>query len=77
MREDKKSAYLYGDRGTTNYPPLHAFFLLLDRPGLYGLPETPQLPQLTLVPDYLRTAVGIIMTAAAIVLTFLKQSHGL
>jgi formate dehydrogenase iron-sulfur subunit len=73
----QKSAYLYGDRGTADYPPLHAFFLLLDRPGLYGLPDTPLLPQLTLVPDYLRMTIGIALTVAAIVLAFLKQSHGL
>jgi formate dehydrogenase iron-sulfur subunit len=73
----QRDAYLYGDRGTENYPPLHAFFLLLDRPSLYGLPETPQLPQLALAPDYLRMAVGVAFTIAAIVLTFLKQIHGL
>lgn len=72
----QRDAYLYGDRGTEGYPPLHAFFLLLDRPSLYGLPDAPQLPQLALAPDYLRMAVGIIFTVAAIVLTFLKQVHG-
>lgn len=73
----QRDAYLYGDSGTENYPPLHAFFLLLDRPSLYGLPETPQLPQLTLVPDYLRMTIGVLLTVAAIALTLLKQTHGL
>jgi formate dehydrogenase iron-sulfur subunit len=70
-------AYLYGDRSTSEYPALSAFFLLLGRPGLYGLPETPQLPQLMLMADYLRMTVGILLTVAAIVLTFLSQTHGL
>ena len=73
----QRDAYLYGDRGTETYPPMHAFFLLLDRPSLYGLPEIPQLPQLTLVPDYIRMTIGIMFTAAAIALTLLKQVHGL
>jgi len=75
-RRGQRDAYLYGDRGTDEYPPLHAFFLLLDRPGLYGLPETPKVPQLTLVADYLRMTAGIMLTAAAIALAFLTQSHG-
>jgi formate dehydrogenase iron-sulfur subunit len=70
-------AYLYGHQGTPEYPPLHAFFLLLDRPSLYGLPETPQFPQLTLAPDYLRMTIGIILTVAAIVIPLITHIHGL
>jgi formate dehydrogenase iron-sulfur subunit len=71
------SAYLYGHNGSDSYPPLNAFFLLLDKPGAYGLPESPVVPQLSLVPDYLRTLAGAVLGLAAIVLTLLSQSHGL
>jgi formate dehydrogenase iron-sulfur subunit len=63
-------AYLYGDEATENYPALHAFFLLLDRPELYGLPDNPCFPQLRLAGDYLRMAVGVALTVAAIVVPF-------
>ncbi len=43
------NAYLYGAPGapgsTGGIRQLHAFFLLLDRPEVYNLPETPVLPQ--------------------------------
>jgi len=69
-------AYLYGADATSEYPPLHAFFLLLDRPSLYGLPERPHLPQLDLLPDYIRMTLGMILTIAAVVVTLVSQSHG-
>ncbi|MGH7908033.1 MAG: 4Fe-4S dicluster domain-containing protein [Candidatus Binataceae bacterium] len=70
-------AWLYGDKPSARYPQLNSFFLLLDRAGLYGLPETPQLPQLQLLPDYARMTLGVLLTVAAIVLTFLSKTHGL
>jgi formate dehydrogenase iron-sulfur subunit len=65
-------AYLYGDRSTDTYPALHAFFLLLDKPSRYGLPDHPEMPQMHLVGDYLRSALGAIVTlaVAACALTF-------
>ena len=32
-------AYLYGDEPTETYTELHSFYLLVDRPATYGLPE--------------------------------------
>jgi formate dehydrogenase iron-sulfur subunit len=70
-------AYLYGASENENYPALHAFFLLLDRASLYGLPENPELPQLQLSSDFARMAIGAVLTVAAIVLAFIGKSHGL
>jgi formate dehydrogenase iron-sulfur subunit len=69
-------AYLYGASETKDYPSLHAFFLLLDRPSVYGLPEQLKMPQLHLSSDFARTALGAALTIAAIVLAFLRKSHG-
>lgn len=71
------SAYLYGHSGSATYPPLNAFFLLLDNPKVYGLPETAILPQLALRSDYLRASVGAMLALAAIVLSFVSRTHGL
>jgi formate dehydrogenase iron-sulfur subunit len=61
-------AYLYGDQPTDTYPSLHAFFLLLDEPSRYRLPDNPEVPQLHLAGDYLRAAIGaLLMLSAAIV----------
>jgi formate dehydrogenase iron-sulfur subunit len=40
--------------------PLHAFFLLLDKPQAYNLPEIPRLPRKTMAERYgWSAAVGI------------------
>jgi formate dehydrogenase iron-sulfur subunit len=70
-------AYLYGATENEDYPVLNAFFLLLDRASLYGLPENPKLPQLHLSSDFTRMALGAVLSLAAIVLAFLSKSHGL
>jgi formate dehydrogenase iron-sulfur subunit len=56
-----KDAYLYGEQPTDTYPALGAFFLLLDRPSCYGLPNEPALPQRHIVGDYARAALGAIV----------------
>jgi formate dehydrogenase iron-sulfur subunit len=71
------NAYLYGETDSKRYPSLHAFFLLLDRPSIYGLPEDPELPQLHLIGDYSRMVVGIFLTLAAVVVSFVAKTHGL
>ncbi len=58
-------AYLYGDRPTASYTALGAFFLLLDKPAVYGLPDEPAMPQRNLGGDYLRAALGAIVGIAA------------
>ena len=34
-------AYLYGDAPGATYSELHSFYLLVDRPSVYGLPDIP------------------------------------
>ena len=50
--------YLYGDEPTETYSELHSFYLLVDQPAVYGLPETPFNPWLHMQGDYVRAVVG-------------------
>ena len=64
-------AYLYGDAATETYTELHSFYLLIDRPEVYGLPESPFNPWLRVSGDYLRTAIAGLITLAVPVVAFL------
>jgi formate dehydrogenase iron-sulfur subunit len=59
-------AYLYGDEPTETYTELHSFYLLVDRPATYGLPEAPFNPWLHMLGDYGRTAASAFITIVAI-----------
>jgi len=56
-------AELYGmpeGKEATEVGPLHAFFLLLDKPQTYNLPEVPRLPRKTMAQRYgWSAAVGV------------------
>jgi formate dehydrogenase iron-sulfur subunit len=47
-------AYLYGDLPTGTYSQLNSFYLLVDRPSVYGLPDDPSNPWLNMPGDYIR-----------------------
>ena len=64
-------AYLYGADEHTSVGALNAFFLLVDKPEVYNLPEKPHLPQAQVVPAYLATAAMAILLGAATVTAFL------
>ena len=67
-------AYLYGvdERGTVG--DLNAFFLLVDKPEVYNLPETPHVPQAQVLPSYLVTAAtGALLGAATLLTLFLRR----
>jgi formate dehydrogenase iron-sulfur subunit len=64
-RRGETGAYLYGDEASTNYSALGAFFLLLDKPSVYGLPDDPQTPQANLAGDFIRAGLG----AASVLIT--------
>ena len=49
-------AYLYGDAPTATYSELNSFYLLIDKPEVYGLPMTPTDPWRRMLGDYARTA---------------------
>jgi formate dehydrogenase iron-sulfur subunit len=51
-------AYLYGDEATATYSALHSFYLLVDRPAIYGLPESPCNPWRHMKGDYARAVAG-------------------
>ncbi|MBN9520015.1 4Fe-4S dicluster domain-containing protein [bacterium] len=59
-------AYLYGDAPTDTYTELHSFYLLADRPEVYGLPAKPVNPWLHMRGDYLRTLLTGVVTLAAL-----------
>ena len=64
-------AYLYGDAPTETYTELNSFYLLVDRPEVYGLPQNPVNPWLHMTGDYLRTAlVGALTVAALLAVIF-------
>lgn len=69
-----KGAYLYGDEPTETYSALHSFYLLIDRPAVYGLPDEPFNPWLHMLGDYGRTLVSALVTVAVIgALLFLQE----
>ncbi|MHC5538158.1 4Fe-4S dicluster domain-containing protein, partial [Singulisphaera rosea] len=61
-------AYLYGEESTETYSALHSFYLLVDRPAIYGLPESPFNPWLHMLRDYGRTLASAMATIAVIVM---------
>jgi formate dehydrogenase iron-sulfur subunit len=64
-------AYLYGDRPGPTYSSLNSFYLLLDRPAVYGLPDVPVNPWLHMKGDYLRALVSGLVSLAVLVLALL------
>ena len=57
-RRGVSDAYLYGDVPGPSYSALNSFYLLVDRPSVYGLPERPVNPWLAMRGDYLRAVLG-------------------
>jgi formate dehydrogenase iron-sulfur subunit len=66
-RRGTPGAYLYGDSSTETYSGLNSFYLLIDRPAIYGLPEKPFNPWLTMKGDYVRAIVSGLATIAVLV----------
>ncbi|MDY3557625.1 4Fe-4S dicluster domain-containing protein [Gemmata sp. JC673] len=64
-------AYLYGAEATETYTELHSFYLLTDRPEVYGLPADPVNPWLHMRGDYLRSALAGLVGLVALLLAFL------
>jgi len=54
----EKAAHLYGVDEDTSVGDLNAFFLLMDRPSVYNLPEKPKLPQENVLPGFVASAVA-------------------
>jgi formate dehydrogenase iron-sulfur subunit len=65
-------AYLYGVDERTSVGALGAFFLLVQRPEVYNLPERPHLPQAKVLAAYAVTALTATLLGAATIATFLR-----
>jgi formate dehydrogenase iron-sulfur subunit len=63
-------AYLYGAEENTSVGNLNAFFLLVDTPEVYNLPENPHVPQAQVIPGYIATALTAIALSASAALVF-------
>jgi formate dehydrogenase iron-sulfur subunit len=74
-RRGVATAYLYGAEPTARYSELHSFYLLIDRPSTYGLPETPSNPWLHMAGDYVRAVVGGLAAIAVLLATLLLRGH--
>ncbi len=57
-RRGVPQAYLYGDAPSDTYSEMHSFYLLVDRPSVYGLPDHPFNPWLNMMGDYVRSSAG-------------------
>ncbi len=68
-------AYLYGVDEYTEVGPLNAFFLLTDKPGTYGLPEKPFLPQDRVGTGYLASAIAALALTGLAALS-LRRKNG-
>jgi formate dehydrogenase iron-sulfur subunit len=67
-RRGVPQAYLYGDNATETYSQMNSFYLLVDRPSVYGLPENPFNPWLNMMGDYVRSVAGGLVGIAALLL---------
>jgi formate dehydrogenase iron-sulfur subunit len=61
-------AHVYGDAPTQTYTELHSFYLLVDKPEVYGLPDKPFNPWIHMKGDYLRTLLVGAITFAVLLL---------
>ena len=66
-----KDAYLYGDTPGATYSELNSFYLLVDRPSVYGLPEAPVNPWLRMKGDYVRAVVTGLVSIAVLLVALL------
>ncbi|HZY89045.1 MAG TPA: 4Fe-4S dicluster domain-containing protein [Gemmataceae bacterium] len=74
-RRGVTAARLYGDAPSETYSGLNSFYLLADRPSVYGLPDAPFNPWLHMGGDYVRSLVGALIAIAALVAVFLFLGH--
>jgi len=72
-RRGVPGAHLYGDTATETYTELNSFYLLIDRPEIYGLPGNPFNPWIHMTGDYLRTVLAGAVTLAALLAVLLLR----
>jgi formate dehydrogenase iron-sulfur subunit len=74
-RRGVTGALLYGDTPSDTYSGLNSFYLLVDRPSVYGLPDKPYNPWLNMGGDYIRSLVSILTALVVLVAAFLILGH--
>lgn len=73
-----QAAYLYGTPGdghTEQLGGLNAFFLLVDKPATYGLPDKPQLPSRNVVPSSIFAVVGAAVMGLVGLINFRRRGQ--
>ena len=65
-----EKANLYGVDSFQHYKPLNSFYLLMDEPAVYGLPNQPKLPVRFMVGDY-ANAIGTLLIATIAIIVCL------
>jgi formate dehydrogenase iron-sulfur subunit len=70
-RRGVPGAYLYGAAATETYSELHSFYLLVDRPSVYGLPDKPINQWLYMMGDYGRSVAGGLAAIAVLLVVLL------
>jgi formate dehydrogenase iron-sulfur subunit len=68
-------AYLYGDVPSETYSELNSFYLLVDRPSVYGLPDVPRNPWLEMRADYVRAMVSGLVSLAVLLAALLPLAR--
>jgi formate dehydrogenase iron-sulfur subunit len=69
QRAGESRAYLYGaDEGMLG--GLNSFYLLVDKPEVYGLPPDPRLPSRNLKPSAVWSMLGAVIVALTGLITF-------
>jgi formate dehydrogenase iron-sulfur subunit len=71
-RRGMPEAYLYGDAPAETYSELHSFYLLIDRPSVYGLPDEPFNPWLHMIGDYVRSVAGGLAAIVALFVVVIR-----
>jgi len=75
QRRGVPGAYLYGEAPSPTYAGLNSFYLLVDRPSVYGLPDEPFNPWLHMGGDYVRAFVGALIAIVGLVAVLLFLGH--
>ena len=68
-RTGEKRAYLYG-ADEKMLGGLNSFYLLVDRPEVYGLPPDPKMPSRNLIPASMYAVLGAIVVGLAGIFNF-------
>ncbi|MDP9382413.1 MAG: 4Fe-4S dicluster domain-containing protein [Chloroflexota bacterium] len=71
-QQGQTEAYLYGADDKI-VGGLNSFFLLMDKPEVYGLPKDPQLPSRNLAPSGIGSGIGAVLVGLLGLLNFRKR----